>query len=228
MQPLIFFIFAAFVVVMIVLGAMQSARRRKQLAAWADENGWWFSEERDPYYDERYTAFDCLRQGSNRYGYNIIRGERHGRGFDAFDYHYETYSTDKKGRRQTHHHHFSAVILETQLPMKPLFIRSEGFFDKVTEFFGYDDIDFESAEFSRSFYVKSPDKKWAFDVIHQATMEFMLASPRYTLQFVGPYVIVFTGRRFDIEQFTGAMDLAGGILDRLPEYLIRELKGTAV
>jgi len=101
----------------------------------------------------------------------------------AFDYHYETHSTDSKGHRRTNHHHFSAVILASALPLKPLFIRAEGFFDKLTEFVGFDDIDFESAEFSRKFYVKAKDRRWAYDVIHARTMEFLLSMPRFTIQF---------------------------------------------
>ena len=115
----------------------------------------------------------------------------------AFDYHYETYSSSKHGRR-TNHHYFSAVIIAPNMLLKPLFIRPEHFLDKVTEFFGYDDIDFESAEFSRKFYVKSPDKKWAYDVIGQPTMEFLLAAPRFTLQFAGGGVIACHGQTFEI------------------------------
>ena len=217
----------AAVLVAVVIGALKSAKRRKQLAEWADAHGWWYSAERDAGYDVRYSAMDCLRQGSNRYAHNIVRGKYRERDFDAFDYHYETYSRDSKGRRQTNHHHFSAVIVATTLPVKPLFIRPERFFDKVTEFFGLDDIDFESAEFSRSFYVQAADKKWAFDVIHQETMEFMLASPRYSVQFAGRHVIAWTGRRFNSSQHEAAMDLIGGVLDRLPESLIREISEAA-
>ncbi|MHC4671260.1 MAG: hypothetical protein ACYTBZ_02140, partial [Planctomycetota bacterium] len=122
-------------------------------------------------------------------------------------------------------HYFSAVLINSGLPLKPLVIRPERFFDKITEFFGYDDIDFELNEFSRKFYVKSPDKKWAFDVIHQATMEFLLECPTFNLDFQGPYVLAYRSSTFDIEEFSAAIAVIEGILDRFPEYLLRELKG---
>ena len=59
------------------------------------------------------------------------------------------------------------------------------------EFFGFDDIDFESDEFSREFCVKAADRRWAFDVIHQATMEFLLAAPRFTIELAGPRVMAY-------------------------------------
>ncbi len=125
----------------------------------------------------------------------------------GFDYHYQTYSYSKNGR-QTHHHYFSAAILQSPVPLKPLFIRPEGFLDRVAEFLGFDDIDFESLEFSRRFYVKSPDRRWAYDVIHQRTMEFLLASPPFTVQFDRASVIVYRDRIFSPAEFEAAAEVA--------------------
>jgi hypothetical protein len=163
-----FFIFAAVVIVVLaVLGYQQAKKRRMALEAWAASRGLSFDPSNDSGMDDRYPAFNCLREGDNRYAYNVMRGQAGGHGVTAFDYHYETHSTDSKGERSTTNHHFSAVIVATGLPLKPLVIREEGFFDKVGAFLGFDDINFESTEFSREFYVKSPDRRWAFDVIHQ-------------------------------------------------------------
>jgi hypothetical protein len=143
----------------------------------------------------------------------------------AFDYHYETHHTDSKGNRRTTHHYFSAVIVDSGLPLKPLFICQERLFDKLADFVGFNDIDFESAEFSKKFYVKSPDKKWAYDVLHQATMEFMLQSLQYDIEFFGRHVIAYRNKTFTVGYFEEAINLVNGILDRFPESLIQELKG---
>ena len=145
------FLTVAVIVVIIFFGWYFAAKRRNELLAWATAHGLGFSPDRDSQMVYRCPTFNCLTQGDNRYAYNIITGRLANRELRAFDYHYETYSTDSKGRRQTHHHSFSAVVLSSAVPLKPLFIRPEGFFDKVTEFFGFDDIDFESAAFSRKF-----------------------------------------------------------------------------
>jgi hypothetical protein len=217
------------VVGLVIWGIVWTHKKEKErqaaLTAWANDRSGRFDPSRDSSFDERYPEFKCLREGSARYAYNRIEVPRAARPFLAFDYHYETYSTDSKGHRHTHHHYFSALLLDTGLPLKPLFLRPEGFFDKVTELFGADDIDFESHRFSREFYVKSPDRKWAFDVIHQATMEFLLESPRFTIETIGRHLMVRRGSRFKVPDYAVALAVADGILDRLPKYLLQELQG---
>lgn len=208
-----------------IFGHLQNQRRRKQLSAWAQANQLQFDAGRDGLMADGLPHFSCLHEGSQRYAYNIMRGSIKGQQTLAFDYHYATYSTDSKGRRRTNHHHFSALVLHTNLMLRPLFIRPERFLDRITEFFGYDDIDFESAQFSEEFYVKSPDRRWAFDVIHQRTMEFLLSSPRFTLQLAGHDFIVYRAKRFRPQEFDEAYKLAAGVLNRLPASLVRELQG---
>jgi hypothetical protein len=145
----------------------QKQKRIEALRTLAARHGWSFSPGNDSALESRFPGYSCLAQGSRRYAYNILHGRSGEHGFCGFDYHYETYSTDSKGKRTTHHHYFSAVAIATDLPLKPLLIRPETFFDKVGEFFGLDDIDFESHDFSRQFYVKADDRRWAFDVIRR-------------------------------------------------------------
>ena len=210
-------------IVFAVLKHQKSEGRKKELAGWAFSKGLNFSPARDAGINNRYS-FKCLQRGENRYGYNIVEGNIGNRPACAFDYHYETHHTDSKGNRQTQHHYFSAVVVDANLPLKPLFIRNERLFDKLAEFIGFDDIDFESTEFSKKFYVKSPDKKWAYDVLHQVTMEFMLSAPRFDIEFGGRQVIAYRNNTFKAVEFEEALNLVNGILDRLPESLIRELK----
>jgi hypothetical protein len=205
---------------LIAIGVWRIAKRRKEIEAWAAGKGLSFLAGRDHGFDERYRAFGCLRRGHGRYAYNIAEGERNGRRLTTFDYRYVTGSGKN---RQTHH--FSAVVLGSDVPLEPLAIRSENVFDRVTEFFGLDDIDFESAEFSREFHVKSPDKRWTYDVLHQRTMEHLLSMPRFSIEFDDRHVIAWRNRRFNVETFDSAIGVVEGILDRLPEYVVRQQRG---
>ena len=225
-MPGLFFVgVAVLIVIILVFNIIQGQKRRKELMAWAASNGFSFSPEKDAGMDERFPGFACLRKGSRRYACNCMRGRYHERRCTGFDYHYETYSTDSKGHRQTHHHNFSAMIIDSGYRLKPLSIRSEGLFDKLTEFIGFDDIDFESAEFSREFYVKAPDKRWAYDVIQQSTMELLLASPRFSLELQDRYCIAYRSSRFSVQDFQAALEVIEGIITRLPVSLVKEIAG---
>jgi len=215
-------LFVAVIIVLAVVSAKQAAKRREELRAWATQHGMTFDEAHRSDLEGRFPRFDCLRQGSNRYAYNVLEGRWGDRSFLGFDYHYETHSHDSKGRRQTHHNHFSAVILGSDLPLQPLSLRRENFFDKIGEFFGADDIDFESAEFSRNFCVRAPDKRWAYDVLHARTMEFLLASPVFSLKFDRHCVIAQNGSVFSPQAYEDAVGVIAGVLDRLPDYLVRQ------
>jgi hypothetical protein len=224
--PPFVFIFVAMVALAIglgILGHIQAEKRKKELAEWAARRGFSFDPSYDYGFDTRYSEFDALQQGSNRYAYNIAHGSFEGYGICAFDYHYATHSTDSKGRRQTHHHYFSSVIVEAGMPLKPLRIRTEGFFDKIGEFIGIDDIDFESAEFSRTFHVKSPDRRWAYDVLHQKAMEFLLASPRYTIEFQFARVLTSLGAKSTPGEYESALAVTTGLLKMIPASVRREL-----
>jgi hypothetical protein len=225
----LFFAFFILVAILMVAGVVLSIRaaqkRREDLLAWATRNGLTYSSEHVSGFDEQYPWFSCLRNGDNRYAYNTIEGVYNKRWMLAFDYHYQTYSTDSKGNRQTHHHHFSAVLVNTGLPLEPLSITGESIFNRIGEFFGAGDIDFESTEFSDQFRVTSPNKRWAYDVLHQSTMEFLLTSPRFALEMGGPFIIAWNSGTFEVEQFEQAVQVIDGIITRLPNYLVRELKG---
>jgi hypothetical protein len=211
--PIVVIVVAA----VIALNVYFSSRRRKELAAYARERGLNFRPDKDRGMDDRYKEFKCLRRGRSRYAHNIITGELQGLAVNAFDYHYTT--GHGKNRRT---HRFSALVVRSPVAIKPLLIRRENVFDKVTEFFGLDDIDFESAEFSRKFFVKSADKRWAFDVIHQRTMEYLLGAPEFSVQFDNENIIAWRSRRFHAKDFDEACGLIKGILDRMPGYLHRQ------
>jgi len=221
--PGLFIAFFIGVVILMILGAIYGSRKEKQrsaaLGGWAAHHGLSFvpkGQGDDSSFDNRFPAFDCLRQGDRRYAYNIAEGDQDGRGVYAFDYHYRTQSSDSKGRTQYHHHHFSAVVLDSHLALKPLLIRAEGWWDKMTSAFGFDDIDFESAEFSREFYVKAPDRRWAYDVINQKTMEFLLRAPRFSIELAGPHLIIWRGKSLAPAEFEHALGVGEGLLARIP------------
>jgi hypothetical protein len=126
----------------------------------------------------------------------------------AFDYHYETHSTDHKGNRQTHHHYFSFFILLLPVTFPELKITREGLLSKIGQALGYDDIDFESAEFSRSFCVRSKNRKFAYDVCNAQMMEYFLANRDLSLELKAALALAFDSRfRHRTEGICNAADI---------------------
>ena len=72
--------------------------------------------------------------------------------------------------------------------------------------------------------VTAKDKRWAYDIVHQETMELLLQSPRFKLEFRGPHVMAYRAKRFKPLDFDQAFTLVEGILDRIPRDLKKELR----
>jgi hypothetical protein len=224
MEILIPLVVVAFIA-LLIYGWIASEQRRKALAALAASWGFRWEGGEDPFgIETRYSAFTALDRGHNRAASNVFHGTRNGREVICFDYKYVTGS----GKNRTTHR-LSGAILGLGVRTPSLLVRPEGFFDKLAELVGMDDIDFESAEFSRKFYVTSDDRKFAFDVFHARAMEYMLALPRtYSMQLVGGLALVHDDRTWGPERFDEAIRQVEGLIDLFPEYLRRALKeGTA-
>jgi len=219
---LTFFVVAA--VVGIIWTFYAAKKRREALAALAAGMGLEFSPG-DPFgICRRYSIFDWIAQGHSQKAYNVIYGRIGNYEVRAFDFTYRTTEGSGKDRREVTHF-FSAVIFDTPGAFYPLLIRPEGFLDRIAGAFGFDDIDFESDEFSRRFYVKCADKRFAYDVIHPRMMEFLLARRCPSLQLSGVSVMLYTGATFKPEEFRYYISFVKEFLDLFPEYLWQKMRG---
>ncbi|MCF7958533.1 MAG: hypothetical protein K9M57_08810, partial [Phycisphaerae bacterium] len=156
---------------------------------------------------------------SNRYAYNIISGIYKERPIQAFDYHYETHSTDSKGHRKTHHHRFSFFTLSLEMHFPELKISREGFFSKVAQAFGYDDIDFESHEFSRKFCVRSKDKKFAYDVCNAQMIDYLLDHDDLNIEIERDTLAICFTKCLDAEEIEPNLQRLLKIRELMPNYL---------
>ena len=211
-----------FIVVIVALGilAYTSARKRREaMAALAARLGLRFDPNKNRDLARRYKFLDKLRSGSNRYAFNILSGSYQGHDVTLFDYHYETHSTNSKGHRQTHHHYFSFFILRLPSAFGELVIGREGFFSKIAQAFGYDDIDFESHEFSRKFCVRSADKKFAYDVCNARMIEYLLSNTDLTVEIEADALAISFSRRLAPESIEPNLNRLIAVRSFMPDYL---------
>lgn len=221
MNPVFLFSLIALIAIGIfVVVQVAAARRRSMLAASAQLRGFEFTPFHDGDFPYRHSCFECFGKGHNRYADNVARGRIGPHTLCTFDYHYTTGS----GKDQNTHR-FSGVVVSTNLPLKPLCIRHETIFDRLAGLAGLQRIEFESAEFNKEFHVSSPDRRWAFDVLPQSTMEFLLDSPKFILEFQLCQIMACREGLFGPADFDAAIEVIDGILRRLPASLLQELQG---
>jgi len=201
-----------------IYGVIQARKRREGLFELAQRLGLDFSPAEDREIADRYGFLKELAEGENRYACNVLSGTYQQNQVLAFDYHYETY-TEGKGGRQTHHHWFSFFILTLPAVFPDLTIRRENFLTKVAEVFGYQDIKFESAEFSKAFCVRSPDKKFAYDVCNAQMMEYLLANRDLSVEIENQVLALAFNTRLSVEQIAANLQRQVEIRSRLPQYL---------
>jgi hypothetical protein len=229
---ILFVLFIVFAALMAFYAHRQQAQRREALARLAASLGWSFSASKDYSFGDRYAQFGLFSTGSSRYAYNLMSG-RLGPGDHAIDavmgdFHYTTRSGSGKSR-STKTHQFSFVILTLPFLRTPeLQIRTENFLDKFSGILGFDDIDFESAEFSRRFHVKSSDKRFAYDVVHPQMMEFLMAVPPPAVHLHQAKCCLSDGSRlWSPEQFGQRLDWARRFFALWPRHVLEQLDAWA-
>lgn len=205
-----------------VLSWQAEKRRREVLREFAAKNGFVFQPQKNRALAGRFGFLDKLARGSNRYAFNVMRGRHRSFEVTLFDYHYETHSTDSKGRRRTHHHYLWCGVLALPRAFPELLIAPEGIFSKIAQSLGYADIDFESHEFSRRFCVRSPDKKFAYDVCHARLIEYLLKRPDTVLEIENDALAASRSGRMRPEKIPALLELLADVRELMPDYLFGE------
>ncbi len=115
---------------------------------------------------------------------------------------------------------FSYVLVDSPYPPTPdLVVRHESVMDRVADALGFDDIDLESAEFSRKFRVKCADRRFAWDFLHARMMQLLLESTEGAFEVGGDLIVVSDGwTRWEPRAFASRIELMQRILELWPEH----------
>lgn len=153
------------------------ARERKRRAAYEEYSlvrGFTFEPER-PHGERRFgDAFEPFTQGrSRKWGYTIS-GMKNRVPFVAFEYQWVT-----GGGRNSSTHHIGGIVWERDDVTLPKFALSpEGWFSRLGQMFGMQDIDFaEAPEFSRAYRLKGPDEAGIRSLFTPEIRHFLAATP---------------------------------------------------
>jgi hypothetical protein len=215
----------AFVVVLFILiiaaiaiiAAISALKRRRELAELARRKGFLYSP-RDVFgLPNAYEQTHLCSQGHSKKASNLIYGTVGESEVRYFDYRYTVGSG-----KNSHTYYKSAFAVQTPYRFTPMLVRPEGVFDKVAGFFGFDDIDLDLGEFNRKFFVRSEDKKFAYDVLSQRAMQFFLERGAISMEMRWNYCIFYYNGTLKPAMVERLMDDALEFMKLLPHYLTEE------
>jgi hypothetical protein len=174
-----------------------------------------FNPESDEQFMLGWGFLSWLDQGSRRYAYNLLQGKYHESPLYVFDYHFQTGEGKNKNER-----YLTILMLVCKEAFPKLTIGPERLRDRIAETLGLEnDIHFESAEFSRVFNVRSPDKKFAYDVCNAQMIEFLLANRDLQVEIQGPVILLAFEPQLPVEKIEFNLQRLAQIRSLLPEYL---------
>jgi hypothetical protein len=206
------------------VGHLQAKKRRELFHQFALSQGWTWTAQDDSW-AHRFEG-DPFGEGDDREAKNILQGEFRGLSMVAFDYSYETHTTDSKGNRQTttHHYAFCAVALAASLP--ELELLPEGFFSRIGQALGMQDIELESEDFNRRYRVRCNVPKFASDVLTPRTMEALIHRPPVQLRLRGQHGMCWEDGRHSPAELLARLDTLHAVLDGIPAFVWNDLKGS--
>lgn len=216
-------------VVLFIIGAIVAHRAEQKRIAevrqWAINNGYSFDQTKR--HDTAYHAaiFD---RGHSRWSRFHTTGTADEAtpgldlaSFDFFEYHYAITTSNGK-TTTTHHYHFSCCAADLGIDFGQIEIREEHFADKIGSVFGWDDIDFEDAEFSRRFMVKSPDRSRAYAIIGPAMMQTLMRFDDFHIQTAGRLFFVHFKGKPNPQRFELLRNLVLSIAAQIPRVVVNE------
>lgn len=209
--------FVVIAAVLAVLGLISARKRREAMAGVAVRLGLRFQPGKDRGLARQYLFLDKLARGSNRYAFNILSGSYQGHEVALFDYHYQI-----RSGKSTQHYYFSFFMLRLPVSLPELVIDKEGFFSKIAQAVGYDDIDFESHEFSRNFCVRSADKKFAYDVCNARMIEYLLSNRDMSIEIEDDLLAISFREQLAPERIEPSLKKLITVRSLMPEYLFSQ------
>lgn len=212
-----------FVAAIIALGIVlyfynrrKEQERTEQFRAVAAQLAWKFAEESSMNMIAGLEHFTLFNQGHGKEIKNFMYGEANGVKAAVFDY---VYVTGSGKHRQVHRQ--SVTYLEPANLRVPYFsLRPEGFFTKIIQAFGYQDIDFgQRPEFSKQYLLRGQDEPAIRQAFNDRLLSFFESYPGTCVDGGGNQLFVFrAGHRFQPHEVQSQLALALNIFSLLPRY----------
>jgi hypothetical protein len=197
-------------------------RKVAALTALAVGRGWSYREQ-DGNLTERYLGTP-FGQGFGKRAEYVLTGSHQGRSLVAFEYSYKERQGSGKNRRTVTYRN-TVLVLETPAARPTLEVSREGIGRKLLGLVGIRDLQLESEEFNETFHIRTENDRFAYDVLHPRTMEWMLADERCRdLPFRFERADLITWRQGSIDPGTVVwmLDYLTDIVQRVPDFVWKD------
>ncbi|THV28679.1 hypothetical protein [Glycomyces paridis] len=205
-------------VTLVVLLVHYGRKRRQQRIdanhAWAGHHGfhYWTSEPSAL----ELSAHAPFTSGHARVALDVFRGTHRGRHLHFFQLQYRTGNGEDES---THDHQVVAVSLPASRPYLEVTHETARSRRRAR------DLQFENRAFNDLYFIESASPRFAHDVIHPRTMEWMLADPRARVnrwRFEGAWLLTFRSGPLRLEEVFAHADFLHQILDQVPDHVWSE------
>lgn len=217
LAPIVFV--AAFILLAFFLyfyNRKKARERTEQLRAVAAQLAWNFAEVAPFNMIAGLERFTLFNQGHSKEIKNFMYGEANGIKAAVFDY---VFVTGSGKHRQTHHQ--SVVYLEPGNSHLPYFsLRPEGFWTKIFQAFGYQDIDFgQRPEFSKQYLLRGQDELAIRQTFNDTLLSFFESYAGTCVDGGANQLFVFrASHRLQPHEIQSQLALALNVLNLLPRY----------
>jgi len=224
-SPVLFVLVALVVAGGIFYFSYLAAKKRRELfAGFAAQQGWSYLPANDTLAGQ--WSGTPFQTGDNWRVKNVLSGAFNGHQMVAFDYSYETHSTDSKGHRTTTTHEFGVVVLQMPGALPHLEVTHEGIFGGVVaNALGFRDIQFESEQFNRTFRVKADDVRFGHAVVTPRMMELLLARGEIGWRIEGDSLVGWDTGDHRPAEVMNRLALLQQVLEQVPPYVWRDYAG---
>ena len=188
------------------------------------------------------TSLEAFSLGTGNENYDDFKSRLQAFGAPGLDYSgsvdiNELYTRLNKGRtcyavnicqvissgKNTSVHYHGFLIYEFGVFLPTITVRPENAFDKVAQWVGVRDIEFESEEFNQKFHVSSVDQKLAFEVFDPQMLDFMLsgyATPEFVV--FGHFIMFQISKEMWLQNLNPTEEFVNSFESHIPGYLARE------
>jgi hypothetical protein len=216
--PIVLFVVGLCAVGAVAYFAYQAdKKRRAALQSFALSSGWTYAARDDSWCDRFVGA--PFGDGDDRRADNVLQGSYEGTPMVAFDYQYETHSTDSKGNRTTTTHRYAVCSLRLPAPLPGLELSPESALTRLAGHLGFDDVELESEDFNRMYRVKARNPKFAYDVLNPRTMSALLGRPALHMRLLDVDAVCWESGRLAPTELLARLSTLKLLIGGIPSFV---------